>query len=513
MNTKLGRREFLKSTTVAATAFALSPLMSSAATRPAKPNILMIMPDQMRGDSLSVVGHPAVRTPQLDQLAHQGVLFRRAYTTVASCIPARYALLSGLYPQTSGVVGFSAKPFETATLPKVLTESGYSTILVGRNMHQPAASGSCGYQKEILGSTYISNDEYDKFLRKAAPQTGGIKHLVRNMGLTYNWWQAKPWPLAERLHPTDWVVAQSQKEIRKAEAGKPLFLTASFYAPHPPLFPPHKYFQDIYSKKKLPAPAHGEWVDWKHLSPRGNRAGDRVLLEGKTLRATQSGYWGLIEQLDRQISPLIDDFKKRSEKDGRPWVIIFISDHGEMLGDNGYFRKCEPYEGSANIPFIICGSPVLGFKPGLRINQPVSLEDVMPTLLALAGAKSPTPLDGTNLVPVLRGHKQLRRRSLHFEHAPCYSKAQAFQALTDGHYKYIWRTESGREQLFNIDKDPKEEHDLAKELSHRVRLQMWRERLVKRLEGRPEGFSRNGKLIPGRPYPPLNKGMLKDRLS
>ena len=131
------------------------------------------MPDQMRGDCLSILDHPVVRTPQMDQLAEQGVLFRRAYTTVASCIPARYALLTGLYPQTSGVVGFKAKPFSTPPLPECcLAKAGYSTVLVGRNMHQHAESGSCGYQKRILGSTYIANDAYDKFLRKAAPDNG-----------------------------------------------------------------------------------------------------------------------------------------------------------------------------------------------------------------------------------------------------------------------------------------------------------------------------------------------------
>ena len=89
----------------------------------------------------------------------------------------------------------------------------------------------------------------------------------------------------------------------------------------------------------------------------------------------------------------------RSDKARRPWLIVFTSDHGEMLGDHGYFRKCEPYEGSANIPLIISGSPVLGFRSGSRVGQAVCLEDIMPTLLALAGVKNPSHLDGANLVP------------------------------------------------------------------------------------------------------------------
>ncbi len=502
------RRDFLKTMASTATAsLCLGSATSSAAEKAPKPDILLIMPDQMRGDCLSILAHPAVRTPQLDKLAKQGVLFRRAYTTVASCIPARYSLLTGLYPQTSGVVGFRAKPFSTPTLPALLAKAGYASVLVGRNMHQVRASKSCGYQKRILGSTYVANDDYDKFLKRSAPETGGIRKVVENLGITYNHWQAKPWPLADNLHPTAWAVARSRKVVEQTDPDKPLFLTTSFYAPHPPLFPPKKYF-DAYLKQKLPPPAHGDWVDWKALSPKGNHNGHRILLEGETLRDAQAGYFGLIEHIDDQISSLIRDFKTRSEKAGRPWVVAFTTDHGEMLGDHGYFRKCEPYEGSANIPFIFCGSPALGFKAGLRINQPVCLEDIMPTLLALAGTKSPAHVDGVNLVPTLRGRKQLIREWLHFEHAPCYSQEQAYHALTDGRFKYIWRTKDGREHLFDLDKDPTEEHDLTKDASHRTALEAWRARLIKRLANRPEGFSKDGKLVAGCPYRPLNKGTL-----
>ncbi|MHC4494506.1 MAG: sulfatase-like hydrolase/transferase, partial [Planctomycetota bacterium] len=247
----MNRRDFLKQVVSAGTVPLYFHSFAACAVKKQRPDMLLIMPDQMRGDCLSILGHSAVRTPNLDELAEKGVLFRRAYTPVASCIPARFALLSGLHPQTSGVVGFRAKPFFTPTLPALLSECGYSTVLVGRNMHQVTASGSCGYQKRILGSTYVANDEYDKFLKKSAPETGGIRKLVEDLGVTYNHWQAKPWPLADNLHPNEWIVNQSRKVIVEADVDKPLFLTSSFYAPHPPLFPPKKYF-DAYMEQELP---------------------------------------------------------------------------------------------------------------------------------------------------------------------------------------------------------------------------------------------------------------------
>lgn len=503
------RRDFIRQTTAALTgaATALQGASFAATGDTVRPDILLIMPDQMRGDCLSAAGHAAVRTPALDHLAGEGTLFRRAYTGVASCIPARYELLTGLYPQTSGVVGYKAKPISTLSMPAALGAAGYATVLVGRYMHQLAESGACGYQREILGSTHVENDDYHKFLQKAVPSVKGLRDFVKEMGLTYNQWQAKPWPLANELHPTEWIVARSREVVREAEPEQPLFLTASFYAPHPPLFPPRKYFDALYVNKDLPGPAHGDWEDWDALTPEGNKTGHRVLLEGETLRRAQAGYYGLIEHLDEQVALLIRDFKARSEHANRPWVIAFTADHGEMMGDHGYFRKCEPFEGSANIPFIVAASPGLGFKPGQRVMQPVCLADMMPTLLALAGANIPDYVDGVDLSARLRGHEQRIREWLHFEHAPCYSDAQAYHALTDGHYKYIWRPANGGELLFNLDQDPREERDLAKVDEYVDTLKEWRARLVKRLSDRPEGFVTDGKLVPGRPYKPLNEGV------
>jgi len=483
-------------------AFCMACAGTLAAESPPRPDVLVIMPDQMRGDCLSILGHAAVRTPQLDGLAREGALFRRAYTTVPSCIPARHAFLTGLFPQTSGVVGYAARPLTAPTMPQLLGEAGYATALVGRNMHQVPPTEPYGYQTQVLGSTYVANDGYDAYLAKVAPGTQGIRKLVADLGLSNNGWKAKPWPLADEHHPTAWIVRQSRKIVADAAADKPLFLTASFYAPHPPLFPPKKYF-DRYLSGSLPDAAHGDWVDWDALSPEGDARGQRVLLEGETLRAAQAGYLGLIEQLDAEIAPLVDEFKARSNRAGRPWLVWVVSDHGEMLGDHGYFRKCEPYEGSANIPFLVAASPELGFRRGLRSLQPVCLEDVMPTLLELAGAARPEVVDGVDLTPVLRGEDRRIRPWLHFEHAPCYSKAQAFHALTDGRFKYIWRPTDGSEHLFDLEADPREEHDLVDAPAHRPTLQTWRATLAQRLAGRPEGFSDGKQLFAGRPYPPL----------
>jgi arylsulfatase len=478
---------------------------------PRKPDILFIMPDQWRGDCLSALEHPVVRTPTVDALAKAGALFRRAYSPVPSCIPARFALLTGQFPQTSGVVGYAGKPITTATLPGLLRDAGYATVLVGRNMHQVGKS-DLGYQKQILGSTHVDNDAYDEFLQTASPTTGGIRKLVADLGCTFNGWRAAPWPLADNLHPTAWIVREARRIVEETVPEQALFLTASFYAPHPPLFPPKRDFDALLAGKLPTTPPHGDWVDWDSLPDAARVKGDahQVRIEGDALRRAQAGYFGLIHQLDREVAPLIAAFQARSHAAGRPWLIIFTADHGEMLGDHGYFRKCEPFEGSANIPFIITGSPELGFHAGVRCTRPVCLEDVLPTLVEAAGARCPAGVDGVSLLPVLRGEEPRLREWLHFEHAPCYGPKQAFHALTDGRYKYIWRPADGTEHLFDLAADPREQRDLTRNAAQRSLVDAWRTRLVQRLASRPEGFSDGQRLIAGRPYRAIMAGKQRE---
>lgn len=474
-----------------------------------KPNVLIIIPDQMRGDALSAVDHPVVETPNIDQLAREGTLFRRAYADVPSCIPTRYALMTGMSPQKSGVVGYTGTRVTRKKMPQTFQNAGYRTALVGRWMHLANSTHDLGYQDHIKGSVLGPKGDYVQYLKeRLSPDSkygkklynNGLRPMVESMGLTYNLWHARPWPLNDDWHPTAWTARQSRKWVKQVGNDQPLFLTTSFYAPHPPLFPPEKYFRK-YLNKDLPEPAWGDWVDQDNITKEGRLHNTRVLLNGKRLDRAQAGYFGLIEHIDRQMGPLIRMFIAKSSRMGRPWVIAFVSEHGEMLGDHGYFRKCEAYEGSANVPYIIAGSDGLQLEKDNRSMEPVGLRDLFPTLAKLAGVPIPEQVDGKSLVPVLFGNKKEVREIYHFEHDPTYSDAQAFHALTDGRYKYIWRPlNGGKEQLFDLKNDPHEEQDLSDDAEHRDVLKRMRNELIDRLEDRPEGFSDGEKLIPGQTY-------------
>lgn len=462
----------------------------------------MIMPDQMRGDCLSLEGHPVLQTPNIDDLGIRGMHFTRAYTTCPSCIPARRCLLTGLHPSSpgNGMTGFRERcELQVPTFPERLLAAGYRTTLVGRHMHQHPYDKAYGFGDRVLASAYREDDDYALALEAAFPGQGGI----RGHGISNNGWSARPWQFPDPWHPTSWIANRVREKLRAAPDDRPHFLAASFFAPHPPLIPPACHYER-YLQSPLPDRAVGDWAvppDNDGSKPEIDR--NRIDLKGAALRQAQAGYFGLINHLDDQVYSMVFEFLRQCARRDRPWVILFTSDHGEMLGDHYLFRKCEPYEGSARIPFLIQGSPELGFASGGRCDTPVCLEDIGPTLLDLAGLKPADEIDGRSLLPILRGEAKAVRETLHAEHAPCYDHEQAFHLLTDGRWKYIWRPQTGGEQLFDLATDPRECANLAALAGYRAELKRWHHALIARLRDRPEGFTDGARLIAGRDYPDL----------
>jgi len=463
-----------------------------------RPNIILLMTDQQRGDCLGIDGHPDLLTPNLDALATSGSWFRRAYSTCPSCIPARRALLTGRHPANNGLCGFrDGVPISSPTLPRILRDAGYQTALVGRGMHQFPSSARYGYETIDPASNY-ELDCFHWHLRQATGQVDGMGAL----GLDFNGWNARPWHTDEALHPVCHVVNQALKFLENRDETCPFFLTVSLYAPHPPLCPPTFYF-DRYLQQDLVPPVVGSWVDYPDEPQAGLPVNSpRVRLRGEALRACLAGYYGMINYIDDQLSRLFSRVGPGGavRYDLANTVFVFASDHGEMLGDHCFFRKCEPYEGSARIPFFFAGGSDTGLRAGQSTGRPVCLEDLLPTLADLAGAEIPDGVDGQSLVPFLREGQEPPRGFLHGEHAPCYSAQQAHHFLVGEKTKYIWRPYDGTEQLFDLANDQREARDLAAIPEHASSVERWRARLVAKLAGRPEGFSDGIRLIPGRFY-------------
>ncbi|MHB1357685.1 MAG: arylsulfatase [Anaerolineae bacterium] len=460
-----------------------------------RPNILLIMTDQQRGDCLSSAGHPVLLTPNMDTIAEAGVRFTQAYSSCPSCIAARRSLLSGQFPRTHGQVGYrdGVAWNAPATLPGVLTRAGYQTALVGRGMHQHPPRARFGYEQMTVHAVSGASD-YESWFNQRAPDAGGSM----GFGITNNDWTARPWALADELHFTHWTVNQALEFLQRRDPTCPFFLTVSFLAPHPPLQPPAFYFER-YLRQEVPAPWIGDWATPTGSDLGGNDlvAPSRVNLQGEALRSCRAAYYGLINQIDDEMRRLLNPINGVQVQTRGNTVVLFTSDHGEMLGDHYIWRKSVPYESSAHIPLLLSAPARYGLPRGGVVDGVCCLEDVMPTLLDLAGIEVPASVEGRSLLPLARGESAAWREYVTIEHSPLH------QSLADGREKFIWWVADGHEQFFDLAADPHEMHDLASSPAAASRIAMWRERLVRELVGRPEGFSDGERLISGRPFPPV----------
>jgi len=280
----------------------------------------------------------------------------------------------------------------------------------------------------------------------------------------------------------------------------PYFLSVGLIAPHPPLQPPAFYFER-YLRTGVPEQVLGDWTTAPDPQAPGDRiAASTVDLQGEALLAARAAYYGSINHVDVQLRRLLNGISGVGRDPNL--VVIYLSDHGEGLGDHYLWRKSRAYECTARVPCLITAPQRFGLGHGAVHDQAGSLADIMPTILEMAGLAIPESVDGHSLLPTLRGDGPVDRPHVHIEMSGYH------HALTDGRHKYIWTPETGAELLFDLDADPQESHDLATRPAAAELLARWRTALVAALRDRPEGFVRDGQLqatgyrdatIPGSP--------------
>ncbi len=467
---------------------------ASTAKPKSKPNILFLMTDQHRGDCVGADGNPAIQTPHLDRMAKEGVLFRRAYSAVPSCTPARAGLLTGLSPWHHGMIGYGrvARHYRNE-LPRMVREQGYQTLGIGK-MHWFPQRALHGFHKTVLDESgraetkgFVS--DYRRWFRKAAP---GLNPDATGIG--WNDHRAKPYALPERLHPTRWTGDVACDFLTSYQGDEPWLLKVSFARPHSPYDPPERFWK-LYADADLPKAAVGDWAE-RHAQrgkPHGNSLwrGD---LGPEKARSARQGYYGNITFIDEQVGRILDVLEKRGWLENT--LILFTADHGDMLGDHHLWRKTYAYEASARIPMLVrWGGEFLDAARGQVCDRPVELRDVLPTFLAAAGASfDPKRFDGRSMLDLVRGKAGGWREFIDFEHDVCYGQSNHWNALTDGHVKYIFHAMDGEEQLFDIDGDPGELHDLASDPKHARTLRRWRKRMIDHLAERGAPFVVNGDL-------------------
>ncbi|MCI6843737.1 MAG: arylsulfatase [Coriobacteriaceae bacterium] len=472
-----------------------------------RPNVLLIMCDQLRGDCLGFAGHPDVKTPYLDSLAAQSTFFERAYSACPTCLPARVSLFTGQTPAHHGRVGYEdgvSWDFPHM-LPQVFSDAGYQTACAGKlHVHPPRLA--CGFQTLRLHDGYLGcyqgvdipywmhqdvHDDYLRFLRREL----GPDADVDSTGPECNSWVYHPWIYEERLHPTNWVADETIRLLETRDRTRPFFLMASFVRPHPPLDAPASYYER-YERRELREPARGDWDDLAATERDGMVPNSVHGCRDATLRhEAMAGYYAAVTHVDHQVGRLISALKRDGSFNDT--IIVFLADHGEMLFDHSLWRKLLPYEGSARIPLFFRVGTHLAKAPAHRSQSVVELMDVMPTLLDLCGIEAPEGVDGSSLAGDILRAEELERPYVHGEHA--FTPEQSHHYIVTPRDKYVWFSQTGREQYFDLSEDRSEAHDLIDEPAYRERVAQMRAWLVSELEGREEGFVESGHLIAGRP--------------
>lgn len=471
---------------------------------PTKPNILFILTDQMRGDCLSITGHPVVQTPTLDTLGRQGAVFTRAYAACPSCIAARACMFTGKTPNSAGRLGYRDKvPWRyDVTLPAELAKGGYQCHVVGKTHFYP--------QRALLGFHSIESyearqnhdgdyvNDYAEWLKE---QSGGPWDEHAN-GVDSNSWVAMPSVLPEHLHNNSWTATRAIEFLRRRDHMKPFFLNVSFHRPHAPVDPPPEYFH-LYDKAELPPVPVGDWAKENDF-PAPDINAYRGRIPAPMLDRLRRAYWGQITHIDQQINRLLVHLTRNRLYDNT--IVIFCSDHGELLGDHFLYRKSLAYEGSAKIPFIVAAPPKLGFKRGAMSDLPITHMDLMPTMLDIAGLPLPEGVEGRSLVPALRSEEPGWREYLHGEH----TGGDGTQFVVGSRYKFVWFTRSGRELLFDLQDDPEEKRNLADKPQYSRLAAEWRDRLIAELAMRPQDKMTDGKkLTPGVSLPAVRPELLE----
>jgi arylsulfatase len=463
-------------------AFCAAPAFLQTLSR-SRPNLLLLMSDQHRGDCLGEAGHPCAETPNLDRLAREGVRFNHAYSSTPTCTPARSALLTGQSPWNHGMLGYGRGAVRYANeLPRNLREAGYYTFGIGK-MHWHPQRNAHGFHQVLLDeSGRVESPEYRSDYR--AWFHSEAPHLDPDAtGIGWNDHQARPYVLPERLHPTRWTGDCAVRFLDSYARAEPFFLKVSFARPHSPYDPPQRFW-DRYASASIPAPATARWSE--KYSPLSSPAND--LWHGDkgadTVRHSRRGYYGSVSFVDEQIGRVLEVLDRRRLLEET--VILYISDHGDMTGDHHLWRKSYAYEPSSRIPFLLRAP---GQPRGTVNPMPVEIRDVLPTFLDAAGALPERGIDGLSLL-----RKDARRDWIDLEHDICYSPDNHWSAATDGVTKYIFHARDGSEQLFDLATGPLEQRDLAGEANAAARLRLWRTRLTEHLAPRGEAFVSGGRM-------------------
>ena len=443
-----------------------------------RPNIVFVITDQQRFDTIAAAGFDYMLTPNLDRLAREGVLFESMYVTSPSCAPSRASLFTGLYPHTTGV--FRNDERWTHTWVRQLADSGYHCVNVGK-MHTSPFEASYGFhERHVVENKDRANpklpyflDNWDKaFFIKGVEKPSRITYRRRDdygdrLGAFI--WEAPP-----ELHSDNFVPGLACHWIDTWRGTEPFFLEIGIPGPHPP-YDPTADVLALYANRDLPEaivdradidsqPTPLKKLRKQHLD---NDHDAIVHLDNPTpeqLRRQREHYFANVTMIDMQIGKLMEALERRGVL--QDTVIIFTSDHGDCLNDHGHSQKWSMYEQSVHVPAIVWGPGRV--TAGRKVDDLVSLFDFGPTILEMAGLVAPSWMEARSLLPHLTEASVEKRRFVFAEHAGdrIFHGTAFMTMIRDDHWKLVHFVDTEEGQLFDMQADPQELRNLWDDPAH-----------------------------------------------
>jgi len=424
-------------------------------------NVVLLIIDDVRWDSIGAAGNKVVYTPRLDQLAREGVRFGQARVTTAICMVSRASLLTGQYMSRHGITAFGRALTPAAfadTYPAVLRRAGYWVGHVGKyDVGQPRES------------------DYD-FLR--------AYHGV-------HWIESG----SERVHVTEKNARDSLEFLQSRPKDRPFALAVGFFAAHAQdnakeQYLPQDWSAAFYKEKRIPPPIHGDPRYQAALPPflasEANEGRVRYHWRFDTPESYQSymtRYYRLITEVDGAIGRIVDELKAQGVYEDT--LIVFIGDNGYFHADRGLADKWYPYEESIRVPLIVRDPRLAAARRGRTLDQLALNIDVAPTIVRAADLPLPSVMQGEDVSPLyLRSGRPVWRDEFFYEHPTVTSKDRipTSQAVVRRDWKYVEWPEFDYRQLFDVKDDPGELKNLAADSAHaaqRFRMQAalraWRE--------------------------------------
>lgn len=416
-----------------------------------QPNILFITTDQQRYDTINALGYDFMKTPHLDRLAKEGCICTYPYSPNPVCIPARHNLLTGLTARHHGFddnyfVEKKNIPYQLPTFPQILSDGGYDTVAIGKLHFQPYRRHNGFHRLHLMDEIpeYREDDDYAMYLKEQGyghlQSVHGVRHLL------YMLPQRSIVP--EKLHGNCWVADKTIAYLDENRGRRPFLIWAGFIHPHPPFDVPDKW-ADLYKEAPLPDPFKSKTP----LSPLAEEnKGIADYPNEQYLRRARELYYAAISHVDDNIGKIINKLDAIGELDNT--LIVFTSDHGEMMGDHGTYQKFLPYESASKVPLIIRYPKRI--PAGTVRHDFVDLNDILPTFLDVANLPYPAdyPLPGESIL-IEKGKKN--REIQYIEHC---KGNKRWISLRNKRYKYNYYYGGGYEELFDMEQDPHETTNL-----------------------------------------------------